>query len=377
MTRNHYDRLGHFAQGFVPAILAREMMLRRTPLKPGGWLFFLVDLRLPRLQRHLRVRRMVVRSSSAARPRKPSSAPRATSGTPSGTCSSASSAPSPRSSSSRVHDRQLAALSGLKRALLRRRGPSGPRRRRSASPGRCGGRSRARRVRSRPGSRRSRHDRDRRPRRADDSRAVDPGRVLRPGLRAREGPSLADGIPEAGRRPGACPRSWGPARSVGPVPPDGRVPPSRRSRVEEPGRPAEAAARSLRRRSECISGGRSARPIEFRILGVSPEPWQPVDSLAWAKMMAWDLAGNARDEIRRARFAAQVGPERAAELLPLGRLRADDPGRRRMAAGPASCDLPAPGKRTRVPGLAWSRHSPPSTRSVSPPGRVSAATPGS
>lgn len=41
-TRNHYDRLGHFAQGFVPAILAREMLLRRTPLYPGKWLFFLV-----------------------------------------------------------------------------------------------------------------------------------------------------------------------------------------------------------------------------------------------------------------------------------------------------------------------------------------------
>ena len=41
-TRNHYDRIGHFAQGFVPAILAREILIRRTPLRPGGWLFFLV-----------------------------------------------------------------------------------------------------------------------------------------------------------------------------------------------------------------------------------------------------------------------------------------------------------------------------------------------
>jgi penicillin amidase len=60
----------------------------------------------------------------------------------------------------------------------------------------------------------------------------------------------------------------------------------------------------------------SARPIEFRILRVDPDPWQPVDSIVWAKMMAWDLAGNARDEIRRAGFAAVVGSERAAELLP-------------------------------------------------------------
>ncbi len=41
-ARNHYDRIGHLAQGFVPAILAREILLRKTPLRPGGWLFFLV-----------------------------------------------------------------------------------------------------------------------------------------------------------------------------------------------------------------------------------------------------------------------------------------------------------------------------------------------
>ncbi|MHB1044564.1 MAG: DUF2238 domain-containing protein [Thermoanaerobaculia bacterium] len=37
-ARNHYDRLGHVMQGFVPAILAREVFLRRSPLGPGGWL---------------------------------------------------------------------------------------------------------------------------------------------------------------------------------------------------------------------------------------------------------------------------------------------------------------------------------------------------
>jgi putative membrane protein len=42
LSRNHYDRLGHFMQGFVPAILARELLLRLTPLERGGWLFYLV-----------------------------------------------------------------------------------------------------------------------------------------------------------------------------------------------------------------------------------------------------------------------------------------------------------------------------------------------
>jgi putative membrane protein len=42
LARNPYDRIGHFAQGFVPAMLAREILLRRSPLRPGKWLAFLV-----------------------------------------------------------------------------------------------------------------------------------------------------------------------------------------------------------------------------------------------------------------------------------------------------------------------------------------------
>ena len=38
LSRNHYDRLGHFMQGFVPAILVRELLLRTSPLKRGVWL---------------------------------------------------------------------------------------------------------------------------------------------------------------------------------------------------------------------------------------------------------------------------------------------------------------------------------------------------
>ena len=41
-TRNHYDRIGHFAQGFVPALAAREVFLRKKIVQPGPWLAVIV-----------------------------------------------------------------------------------------------------------------------------------------------------------------------------------------------------------------------------------------------------------------------------------------------------------------------------------------------
>lgn len=40
-SRNHYDRIGHLMQGFMPAILAREILLRTGAVRRGGWLFFI------------------------------------------------------------------------------------------------------------------------------------------------------------------------------------------------------------------------------------------------------------------------------------------------------------------------------------------------
>ena len=42
LARNDYDRLGHLAQGFFPALIAREILIRRRVLARGSWLFFLV-----------------------------------------------------------------------------------------------------------------------------------------------------------------------------------------------------------------------------------------------------------------------------------------------------------------------------------------------
>ncbi|HOU90896.1 MAG TPA: DUF2238 domain-containing protein [Polyangiaceae bacterium] len=42
LARNHYDRVGHLALGVFPAFVVREILLRLTPLRRGGWLYFLV-----------------------------------------------------------------------------------------------------------------------------------------------------------------------------------------------------------------------------------------------------------------------------------------------------------------------------------------------
>ncbi|MBC7938745.1 MAG: penicillin acylase family protein [Chitinophagaceae bacterium] len=59
-----------------------------------------------------------------------------------------------------------------------------------------------------------------------------------------------------------------------------------------------------------------ARPPEFVILGITPEPWTPVDSLAWTIMMAWDLGGNWNTELLRLRLSLVMPVERIQQLLP-------------------------------------------------------------
>ncbi len=59
-----------------------------------------------------------------------------------------------------------------------------------------------------------------------------------------------------------------------------------------------------------------ARPPEFLILGLQPQPWSPVDSIAWMTMMAWDLGGNWGSELLRMRLAQRMPVERIQQLLP-------------------------------------------------------------
>lgn len=89
---------------------------------------------------------------------------------------------------------------------------------------------------------------------------------------------------------------------------------------------------------------------EFVLLG-APEPWRPVDSLLWGKVMGLWLSGNWRTELDRARLAALLPPERLEDLWPLDTTagRPDAPGLR-AAAAPAAAEpraLAAPA----LPGL--------------------------
>jgi penicillin amidase len=61
---------------------------------------------------------------------------------------------------------------------------------------------------------------------------------------------------------------------------------------------------------------RQVLPPEFWLLGVTPEPWTPIDSIVWTKVMAWDLSGNWRSELLRMRLSRTLTTGRIQELLP-------------------------------------------------------------
>src|SRR5207249_4335518 len=61
---------------------------------------------------------------------------------------------------------------------------------------------------------------------------------------------------------------------------------------------------------------RPVLPPEFLILRVKPQAWSAADSVAWAKMMAWDLGGNWRNELLRMRLAKTLPLGRIHEFLP-------------------------------------------------------------
>ncbi len=57
-------------------------------------------------------------------------------------------------------------------------------------------------------------------------------------------------------------------------------------------------------------------PLEFTLLGFKPAPWEPVDTLGWAKVMAMDLGGNYEAELLRGAFVDKFGTDKTRELFP-------------------------------------------------------------
>ena len=65
-----------------------------------------------------------------------------------------------------------------------------------------------------------------------------------------------------------------------------------------------------------MDGHWGALPPEFLVLGFTPEPWRPTDSLLWPKLMGPRLSGNWRTELLRARLASRLSPKQIADLWP-------------------------------------------------------------
>ncbi len=115
---------------------------------------------------------------------------------------------------------------------------------------------------------------------------------------------------------------------------------------------------------------RGRLPIEFTVLGVDPEPWTPVDSLAWGKLMALNLSFNHPHEILRTRLAAALGEDAVGELMPpypsTAPVIVEAPGRPDTAARSVPATKVVAGRASGAtvlatllgpPGLAWGSNS--------------------
>ncbi len=70
-----------------------------------------------------------------------------------------------------------------------------------------------------------------------------------------------------------------------------------------------------------VSAHRGSLGLEFIVLGLTgtrfqPEPWTPLNTITWAKVMAWDLSGNRSSELLRAHIAARLGTPAIDEFMP-------------------------------------------------------------
>lgn len=57
-------------------------------------------------------------------------------------------------------------------------------------------------------------------------------------------------------------------------------------------------------------------PIEFTLLGFTPAPWEPLDTIVWGKVMAYNLSGNYEGDLLRANLIQRFGQAKMKELVP-------------------------------------------------------------
>ena len=78
-------------------------------------------------------------------------------------------------------------------------------------------------------------------------------------------------------------------------------------------------------------------PLEFKLAGTKPEPWSVTDSLCILYYMGYSTSANLKTEIVAQMLVETVGPDKAAEILPIN-INPDDPGKF------SETSIPAPGK---------------------------------
>jgi penicillin amidase len=93
------------------------------------------------------------------------------------------------------------------------------------------------------------------------------------------------------------------------------------------------------------------RPIEFQVLGIAPPQWEPIDSLAVGRLLAWRLAENHQAELVRGALAAKFGEEPARFLT--GRYPASAPSILTKPPAPATNGLALKQAEPLPPGLEW------------------------
>ena len=125
--------------------------------------------------------------------------------------------------------------------------------------------------------------------------------VVRGRRPARARPAVADGALSPGHRGPAVGGARRADAADRPALPDAGLRAAAEAEWQRLGAAGKRGARALRRRRQRRRGdaaGPRSRPLEFQLLGITPAPWTPVDSLAVGRLLAWRLAENHR---RRAR----------------------------------------------------------------------------